>query len=364
MKNTDILEIRASNLKRILSNEYGGDRDRLIKTIDVSPTAFTKYLNSNSDRPCGDNAARRIERRLGLSYEYLDHLHNRGLEIYFISVDIDVNFSYQIIDLLRNEPNVQECWLTIGEHDLLLKVAVENYRFLDLLLSSLSKFPGFKNTRSFQTVGSMSWQRSQPEKMEISKRNEHHAFSNGIQAFKHKKAEQYFSQIEKLYSDETIVKREDIVSLHSFEFIRGTRKTLLSTRYLGLELTGQNKFEEKESELISNGVKSKRIIALKNDTKSDNVDLIKVEYERYRKMNCAVRFLFYKDWRPTTFNDSPEFFNIMDGENIVIRNEREQKLIVSSSKLKIDEYTLSFNANWKIAKSFEAIKTLLTKNDS
>lgn len=360
LKDDEILEIRADNLRRILNDQHDGKKQEMAATIKVSPSALNKYLNPKSDRPCVAAAARKIERQLDLTKEYLDKDHKGDLEVYYVQVDIDIRFSYEIIEFLQQETVVQECRLMIGEHDLMLKIAIENYRLLDIFLSKISRLPGFKNSVSYQSVNSMSWQREQTEDMDISERDEKLIFDNGVDAFRHKKAEHYFSLIKKLYGDELVVGKKDLVTLYNFEFIRGVKKTLLSTRYLGMKLAEQSKYEKEEKELIASGVFAQRIIVLKKDSHIKNFDTLQSENNRYLNIKCSVRYLFEDDWKPTIYSDIPEYFIVMDDIHVAVRNENKKRLLISKSKEKVAEYALSFQANWKVAQSFDDIQKLIS----
>lgn len=355
-----LLKTRSQNLKRILENEYDNNKDEMAEKLEVKPGTLTKYLNPNSNKPCNDKAALRIERLLNLDKGHLDNDYKGNLETYYVSLSIDNQYSYEIVENLQKQSAVQECHLLLGDHDIMLKVSVANYRFLDIIISHISKLPGIKGSSSYPAVNSLSWQRSQPEKMKISKRKDDFSSVNGLDTFIHKKMNYHFSAIKELENGDIIIKRSDSVSFHSKEIIKGTKNTLLTTKYLGMKVASQIDYTDKESELIDAGVISKRIILIPDEYSEKDMVKIREEYEEYNKMGCLVKFLQSSHWRTSNSSELPEYFIIVDDSYLAIRREARKSLIVKRSKRSIDEYSEVFESNWKIGLNILELECSLT----
>lgn len=363
-KDQELLNNRSKNLKKILVHDYESKKDKMAEKIGVQKDTLIKYLNPLSKKPCHYNAARRIEKIMKLAPEYLDKNHNEELETYIISIKIDPGDSYQISKTLMDYDYIKECHYLIGTHDFILKALVPNYRILDLLISEISKIPGFKSSSSQPVIESLSWQRSQIENMKISQREAHLTPRNGFEDLRYRKRNYHYNAIKELDSGSITVKKSDSVYLHSKEIILGTKKTLHSTRYLGMKVASQVEYIEKERDLINDeGIISKRIIVLPNEISEKDLILIKKENEEYENIGCLVRFVNNSDWRPTDDSDTPEYFIVVDNSYLAVRRETRKTLLVKNSSRKINEYLSAFDANWKIGLQFSDIEDIIKSNN-
>lgn len=71
-----IREIRRDNL-RVLAKKYGG-ASQLAKKIGMTKSWLSQLIGKNPDREMGDQAARNIEKILGLTEGWLDSTHTKG----------------------------------------------------------------------------------------------------------------------------------------------------------------------------------------------------------------------------------------------------------------------------------------------
>lgn len=353
----NIYVTRAHNLAKIIQDSFNGDLEAFQAEIGVKKETLSKFLNAKSDRPCGDRAARKIESVLGYSLHALDYIFEKDKEVYYVAIGTDAHYTYEIVKALQNEDVVKECSVVLGDIDIWLKVEVESFLFLDVLLAKIVKMPGVKRSKTYFSVKSLRWQREQKESMHLPKKDEKLYFSNGIEEYIQKKIIHHFNEIKELEKGEISIKDEEKLILKHHQIIQGTRHSLLATRNPSEIVPEFDKYLDEEKQLIKLGVISKRLIFLTDDFK-DEWAKAKEIFEIYSNIGCEVRFIFKNNWLPSPLSMFWEIFIIIDQSFVCVRRDDQGRVLIKRTKGMINEYTNTFNANWSKSFTLEEIEDL------
>ena len=345
MDKNELLITRSRNLQRILATRFDGDSKSFAEKIGVSAITFSKYLNSQSDRPCNDKAARKIENILGLSTGYLDEKSHRKKDVYYIALYTNSSFTYETIKALQIEKDVLECSCVLGDYDIFLKIEIEDHLLLDMLLARIAKFPGVKRTQTISSVTTLRWQRAQREDMNLIAKKEAFYSQKGLEEVIFKKMDHYFSEIRELSEGEISVKDNDIISFKPYQIIKGAEQHILTTIDLKHYKQTTKKALETEEKLIAKGVRSKKIIFLCHKFK-ENWETIKHIYDEFFKIGSSVRFSPLDQWIETPLSGCFEEFTIIDNEYVCVRRESQKRYLIKRTTNIIKPYINSFKANW------------------
>lgn len=239
------------------------------ETLNIGEITLKKYLNPNSDRPCKDSAARKIERVLDLERKSLDYMERVSKYIYYVSLHTNTQYNYEIVRSLQSEENIKECAVVLGDVDIWLKMETDSYTLPDFLLSKIVRMPGVKRVNTHTSAQTIRWQREQEADLNLPKKDESLGFSKGIEKFIYKKMNHHFNEIEELDRGEITVKDNDPIQLQSVQLIQGTEKSILATRDPLQGFAGLENYIPCEKSLIKSGIKVKRLILLSENYKTD-----------------------------------------------------------------------------------------------
>ena len=349
---------RSRNLQRLLESRFDGDTKIFARRIGVSPITFSKYLNSQSDRPCNDKAARKIENKLGLSVCYLDEEDHKNKSIYYIALYTNSSYTYETIKALQVEKSVVECSCVLGDYDIFLKVEIEDHLFLDMLLARIAKYPGVKRTQTISSVSTLHWQRTQREDMDLIAKKEAFHSQKGLEEVIFKKMDYYFSEIQELFQGEISVKDNDIISFKPHHIIKGAEEEILSTITLNHYKKTDKKTLKTEKNLVKHGTKSRKIIFLCGSFR-ENWETIKYIYDEFTDIGSTIKFSFLKKWVETPLSSHFEEFTIVDKEYVCVRRETQGRYLIKRTTEIIKPYIRSFEANWDQSFSLQEIEKQL-----
>lgn len=342
----NLFQNRSHNLAQILKNEFRDDLDEFCERLQLKKETVTKFLNPNSDRPCKDRAARRIESLLKKSPHTLDYQYDDKKETYYVTIGTNAHYTYEVIKTLQEEQSVKECSAVLGDFDILLKVEVENFLFLDLLLAKVAKLPGVKRSQTYLSIKELRWQRNQAENMNLPPKNAQYYSSNGIEEYIERKINYHLDKIKELEKGEIAIQDKDSVPLESEKILDGTALSIRAIRTPDEEMRGFDDYIATEEKLIRDGVKSQRIILLPEDSYAQEWKKYKEDYDRFNAIGSEVRFLFINEWTATPLSESVEQFVIIDHKFICVRREAMNRLLIKRSKEMVELYSAAFATNW------------------
>lgn len=358
MNRFEKFSLRATNLHRILEAEYDGDTGTFARALSVATVTLSKYLNPNSDRPCTDKAARKIEKVLRLEHCFLDRDNNVKKEIYYMALGTNAKHTYETVMFLQSEECVKECSVVLGDIDVWLKVEVENYRLLELLLAKIARLPGVERTTTYFSVNELRWQREQAEDLHVPSHDKDKYFHSVLENFVHQKMEHYRNRVKELESDTIFVKDNDVVRIENHELISSAEKHIYATKLPFEKGLFSQKYLDQERRLIDDGVKSQRIILL-DDNYKKNWPKIKKIFNDLKKIGSNIYFIHMNDWIGSPLSDVAEVFLIVDNAFVCLRREDGKVTIIKRNPLTVEEYIRSFKANWAKALSLKEVEDSL-----
>ena len=183
-------------------------------------------------------------------------------DIYYIAVYTNTRYIYHTVSSLQKNEYITECSCILGDFDILIKAEVEFDEQIDILQSHIVKFPGVKKTTTLKVVKALHWQKAQPERMKIKKRDRSLYYSNGLEEFIYDKINYHLNKIKELETGEAIAEDMHSISLGNDQIIRGAKISINSTISLKEGIGKIKKYIKTESKLIQAGVSSKKIIFL------------------------------------------------------------------------------------------------------
>lgn len=360
-KEQKLYEVRASNLGRILKQEFRGDFDEFCEHIRLKKLTVSKLLNPNSDRPCKDRAARRIESLLNRGQHTLDYEYSEQKEIYYVAIGTNTNFTYEVIRALKREESIKECSAVLGDFDILIKVEVESFLFLDILLATISRLPGVKRCQTYLSIKTLRWQREQAENMHLPPKNSKYYASNSIEKYIERKVNYHLDKIKELEKGEISIKDADNIPLEPRKILDGAKVSIKAIRTPNEDFKRFNDYVNCEKDLIREGVKSKRIILLPDDSYKEEWNKYKEDYSLFNKIGSNVKFLLVSEWAATPLSDFSEQFVIIDNNFVCVRREEQNRLIIKRGREMVDLYAESFTANWYRSHSILEIEEKIKK---
>lgn len=223
--------IRAKNLAYLIDTEFKGDTRAFAEHVDFEIGTIQKFLNPSSARPCNDRAARKIEKQMAMREFAIDSPLQQQKEVYYVEVYTNGKYTYETVSALREERHVQECSAVLGDFDIFLKIEVEHYHLLDMLLAKIARFPGVKRTKTFITLGALRSQREQEGNLNIPQKNQYLYFNNGIEEFVFTKVNHFLDRIKELERGEIVVKDTDSVKIETYKLIDSVQESIFATRH-------------------------------------------------------------------------------------------------------------------------------------
>ena len=356
---------RADWMNYLIDTRFEGSKEGFSEAIRYGLVTVNHFLNPHSNRRCGDKAARSIEKSLNLSRYTLDEPVKNEKEIYYVGISTNAQYTYETVLQLKNESCVQECSAVLGDFDILIKVEVESFKFLDILLAKLVKFPGVTKSQTLKAIESLHWQREQKPKMEIPPKEDHLYINNGVEAFIHKKMNHLFDQVKLLERDTITIKDDEPSRVGAYELLNGTKNSICAIRNYDSKMKGFTEFNDKEKKLIDSGINSRRIIILdsKGLWKKNGWSLVMKQYENYSGIGCNIKFLTENRWSSLGHKIGIEKFLILDSSFVCIREEETDKhddedygqVIIYRSSEVIKNYKDTFEINWNKAHTYDEL---------
>ncbi|OQX03102.1 MAG: hypothetical protein BWK73_40560, partial [Thiothrix lacustris] len=356
---------------------FHGNKEVFCEKVGYKVGSVNHFLSPRSQRPCSDHAARTIERRLDMEPRSLDTPRTEKKQIYYVAISTNAQYTYETVRQLQGELVVMECAAVLGDFDLLIKVEVEHFKFLDVLLAKLVKLPGVKRSRTYKAIDSLHWQRAQQEQMEVPPKEHGLYVNNGIGDFIHRKLNHLFDEIKMLEQDTIIVKDHDLIGIQNHQLLEGTKKSICAIRVFSSHMSNFDEFLRAERELVKKyGVNSRRIIVLEREKsawyRKEGYPEVKKLYEQYAETGCEVRFLYADNWIPSSREMGLEKFIILDDsfvcsrqdKHTIRKDEEEDGQVSIHSKPEIVKlYTDTFSANWNKAVSFAVLCSRMFEHD-
>lgn len=353
----NVLKVRKHNLQSLLYNKFKGNIKSLAAAINLSYSSTSKYLSeTDTGRDIHSGIARAIEEKLKLPSYYLDSYKHGLQSIYYIMLKVTGNHVTDVVKMLLEYTEVQECSAILGDFDIFAKIEVEQADLLELLLKRVSKFPGVLRTRTFTSIDSIHWQRNQVESFRIKEKAQ--VFDNFADKYIYQRINKHFEDIRAIKSTGEVVIPEKNIDFDRSEMLSYTRKEILAVR-LEVELSKNNEtYLNAERECIADGIKSKRIIILNEKNILRNFEAIKIHGKELKEIGCEVKFLLEQDWSPTQYSQTPESFAIFDGEFVYVQRDAMQLKIIRTQPGVVLTYRAAFVANWEKTFSCEELDSL------
>jgi DNA-binding Lrp family transcriptional regulator len=374
MNREEIYMIRAEWVAYLIDSRFNGSKEAFGEKVGYKVGSINHFLSPTSQRPCKDHAARKIERMLDLEKDCMDKPRTEKKEVYYVAISTNAQYTYETVSQLRNNPYVVECAAVLGDFDILIKVAVEDFRFLDTLLARLVKFPGVKRSQTYKAIENLHWQREQKEQMEIPDKEKRTYVNNGVTQYIYDKLNSLFDEIKLLEKETIIVKDSDLVRISNCQVIEGTKRTICAIRVYNSYMKDFEEFLKLEKELIQDkGVVCRRIIIYdkSNFYKKEEWKKLCELYDSYTLTGSTVKFLDPDNWVNSSRQVHLEKFIILDNSFVCIRQENLQSTeedegqaaILRNPEL-VSMYTDTFNTNWSRSISYETLhKRFLLQNE-
>lgn len=345
MKKT-LEEVRQSNLKRILEEEYNNDLTLLAKAIHRSVSAVKKYISPRLERKISRTIARNIEQHLQLSPSYLDVEYHGVKQVHYIMLKVNKNFTFHVVERVQDYAEAVECSALLGEYDVMVKVEVPAYHELQIFYDKLSRLPGVQRTRTYPAVETIRWQRQQSECTILKNPNN---FSNYAEEYKHALILEKMEEIRSLENGKISSNNKLQNAIDLNQLMNRVKREYLAIRLHDEKYYNEAGYIAAEKARIEDHVVVKRIITLPQHFTTPAYytqlnDLLK-KAECLSDIGSQIRFLFIEDWVESARNRQPECFAVVDNEYVYLRqNENHSRLLTKNDNLM--HYRRAFQVNW------------------
>lgn len=357
--------IQAINIKYLIESEFNNDIQAFAEHVDFKVGTIKRFLNPTSTRPCNELAARKIESKMAMRDFALDSPLQQQKEVYYVEVYTNGKYTYETVSALREEKYVHECSAVLGDFDIFLKIEVEHYHLLDMLLAKIARFPGVKRTKTFITLGALRWHRKQEENLNIPQKNKRLYFSNGIEEYVYDKVNHFLNSIKELERGEIVIKDTDSVKIETSKLIYGAEHSILATRHHTDKVDGLRKYLEQErKELVKNKELICRRLMLLDDNLKKDWQLIKEDYKLFSTTGCNIRLILKENLVKSPLSGiNWENFIVIDEKFFCIRMEEQKRLLIKQETGVVEMYVNTFNTNWEKSISLNSVEEILYKND-
>ena len=355
MKQT-LEEIRQSNLRQLLEEEFEGDISKLSDAVHKGVSTLRKYLSPRRERPITPTIARGIERALNLDIGYMDSKYHGNLSVYYVTLKVSRNFTYDVVRRTKDYPEAVECSATLGEFDVLIKVEVATYHELQVFYDKLSRLPGVQRTRTYPAVESIRWQRQQSTFESLENPNE---FTSYADEYKHQRILEYMEEIRKLENGNISSNDSQINGVDLNSLMLTVRKEYNAIHLHNETYPNAEGYRAAEEARIADNVISRRVITLPKAFTTD--PMLHSDYETLLEtarnlidIGSQIRFIFIEDWITTIENVTPECFAVVDNEYVYLReNEKRSHLLTRHNDL--NRYKHAFKVNWDRSMSLDEL---------
>lgn len=346
-------EARKKNLKKIIEGSYGGDYDKVSELTGKSVDTLRKYLQDRSKRTISARIARDIEKSLHLSQGYLDSQNYSEKNIYYVTVRVDDSETHDLIRwLYEHAPEVVDCSAVLGQFDIILKIEVPNFHYLEKFFSRLTHFPKVIRTQTFASVDSLRWQRQQDEYCKI---KDPYAEKTFVDRYRNRRTRDLVKQINDLEKGKIVADERMHVKISLLEIMHSISKSFFAIRGYDENIERYNDYCEREETNISKGMISKRIFTFPRELYNDQEKLITFinQAKRVMHMGVEIRFLEEEKWVYRDNNSTVECFAVADKDFVYIRKDSGRKSVLQDSQEYIDLYMNLFYRNWEAGSNYE-----------
>ena len=353
MKKT-VEEIRQSNLKLLLNDRFEGDISEMAIAVHRGVSTIRKYLSPRRERTINNNAARTIERNLNLETDYLDSEYHGNLSVYFVTLKVSRNFTYDVVKRIRDYTEAVECSALLGEFDVLIKVEVATYHELQVFYDKLSRLPGVQRTRTYPAVETIRWQNQQSAFESLENPNE---FTNYADEYKHQRILECMEEIRRLENGSISSNDSHVNGVDLNTLMLTVRHEYQSIRLHDENYPDEQGYVAAEKARIADNVVSKRIITLPKAFTEN--PMCHAEFESLLNtarelidIGSQVRFLFIEDWMRTGDNITPECFAVIDNQFVYLKESDARSHLLTRHE-DLDRYKNAFKVNWNRSMSLD-----------
>ena len=358
MKKT-LEEIRQSNLRELLDDRFDGDLEKMAESIHRGVSTIRKYLSQSRERVINSNTARLIERSLKLDAGYLDSEYHGSHSIYFVTLKVSRNFTYDVVKRIKDYSEAVECSALLGEFDVLIKVEVATYHDLQLFYDKLSRLPGVQRTRTYPAVETIRWQHQQSAFTSLKNPNK---FINYADEYKHRRILEHMEEIRKLENGTISSNDSHVNGVDLNALMLTVRREYRSIRLHDEKYQDEQGYIAAEKIRIDDNVISQRIITLPksfidNPTLSDEFETLLETARELIQIGSQIRFSFVEEWTRTGENIHPECFAIVD-DQLVYHKESDERSRLLTRHADLDRYKNAFKVNWNRSMTIKELTAL------
>lgn len=346
-------EARKKNLTKIIESTYGGDYKQVSELTGRSVDTLRKYLQARSKRAISSKIARSIEKSLHLSPGYLDSRNYSEKSIYYVTVHVDDSETHDLIRWLYDHaPEVIDCSAVLGQFDIILKIEVPNFHYLEKFFSKLTHFPKVIRTHTFASVDSLRWQRPQDGYCRI---KDPYAEKNFVDHYRNRRTKELVKQVNDLGKGKIVADERTHVKISLLEMMTWIHKSFYAIRGYEETIERYNDYCDEEKQKIDSGMVSKRIFTFPRELYNDQEKLSTLvrHAKRVMDMGGEIRFLEEERWVYRDNHSTVECFAIADKEFVYIRKDLGRESVLQEDQEYVDLYMNLFFRNWEAAANYE-----------
>lgn len=363
MKNLTLARIRLANLKALIGTECQGDREEAAKRINTGIVNLKRYLSGTRD--LGDKFIKKIESSFNLKTGYMDIEHKASKPVYFLTVKVKGDLIYQFIQATRGVEEIVECSAVLGDFDVILKIEVEDFKFLSIASGKISKMPGVIRTRTYHAIPTLRWQKQQESGEYIYRQED--VFSNYLDAYVYKNIISCLEKAAQWESGEICIPIEG-KKKHSARLA----KIYTSVKHTMYVVRKHSSIKEIDKKLLSieaekikeDKITSKRIVVIRKSDENyflDNREKLQELEEKFSSIGCFIRFILAKDCTSTDLSETDEQYLVIDREYVMVYRSQQKRIYFKKEPQYINMYLDSFNQTWGKSLSFNEIEKKICK---
>lgn len=354
----DTHTIRRENLRKIIDDNFRSDYQSVASLLKKAEGTIRKYLAKNSGRPISTAIARDFERKLHLPTGYLDTENHGEQNVYYVTLSVHDSETHDIIEwLYENAPEVTDCSAILGKYDIIMKIEVPNFHYLEGFFSRLARLPKTLRTQTFASIDSLRWQRDQTAHYSV--KNPKKA-SNFVEYYKESRLNELTKDIQDIERGKIVASNRMSQRISLLEIMQWTKKSFLSVREYNEEIDQYDEYLEEEGQRIRQGVKSKRIFLLPKRISTDPASKLELKNllekaQAIVNLGGEVKFVNYEKWISRMNDLTPECFAVVDSEFVYVRKSGSNKSVLHEGREYIDVYQRVFDRNWEIGIPIEKL---------
>lgn len=355
-------QIRRENLRKLIEQNYGGDYEQVATITGKAEATIRKYLVKNSDRSISSKTAREFEKSLELQSGYLDSESHGDKHIYYVTLSVNDSETHGIIEwLYDNALEVIDCSAILGQFDIIMKIEVPNFHYLERFFTRLSRLPKVVRTQTFASVDSLRWQRSQIDYYSVKNPKK---ITNFAEHYKNARLNELIKQIEDIERGKIVASERGSLRISLLEIMQWTKKSFFAVREYQETIDQYEEYIQEEAEKIRQGVTTKRIFILPKQlmTPIVNQKELQTTFDQAKRIldqNGQVRFLVDEKWLGRSDNIFPECFAVVDNSFVYVKKSDSQKSVLHEASEYVESYQRLFERNWEISMTYEKLLTVI-----